>query len=77
MNAANHLHKFDQCGDSIMSNTIKKSGLILIGVIAGVMLSLNFSAIANKENIEAIHPLPIEELRTFAQVFGQIGRAHV
>lgn len=60
-----------------MSNTIKKSGLILIGVIAGVMLSLNFSAIANKENIEAIHPLPIEELRTFAQVFGRIKSDYV
>lgn len=60
-----------------MSNIIKKTGLILIGVIAGMMLSLNFSAIAKKDNIEAIHPLPIEELRTFAQVFGRIKSDYV
>ncbi|MBK6957537.1 MAG: S41 family peptidase [Nitrosomonas sp.] len=60
-----------------MSNVIKKTGLILIGAIAGIMLSLNFSAIAKKDNIEAIHPLPIEELRTFAQVFGRIKSDYV
>ncbi|MDO8893417.1 MAG: S41 family peptidase [Nitrosomonas sp.] len=60
-----------------MSNVIKKAGLILIGAIAGIMLSLNFSAIAKKDNIEAIHPLPIEELRTFAQVFGRIKSDYV
>ncbi|UJP07292.1 MAG: S41 family peptidase, partial [Nitrosomonas sp.] len=60
-----------------MSNVIKKTGLILIGAIAGMMLSLNFSAIAKKESIEAIHPLPIEELRTFAQVFGRIKSDYV
>ena len=60
-----------------MSNVIKKTGLILIGAIAGMMLSLNFSAIAKKDNIEAIHPLPIEELRTFAQVFGRIKSDYV
>ncbi len=60
-----------------MSNVIKKTGLILIGVITGVMISLNFSAIAKKDNIEALHPLPIEELRTFAQVFGRIKSDYV
>lgn len=60
-----------------MSNVIRKTSLILIGVIAGIMLSLNFSAIAKKENIETIHPLPIEELRTFAQVFGRIKSDYV
>jgi len=60
-----------------MSNVIKKTGLILIGAITGIMLSLNFSAIAKKDNIEAIHPLPIEELRTFAQVFGRIKSDYV
>lgn len=60
-----------------MSNVIKKTGLILIGIITGMMLSLNFSAIAKKDNLEAIHPLPIEELRTFAQVFGRIKSDYV
>ncbi|MEQ1721288.1 MAG: S41 family peptidase, partial [Nitrosomonas sp.] len=30
-----------------------------------------------KENLEAVHPLPIEELRTFAQVFGRIKSDYV
>ena len=60
-----------------MSNVVKKTGLILIGAIAGILLSLNFSAIAKKDHIEAIHPLPIEELRTFAQVFGRIKSDYV
>ncbi len=60
-----------------MSSAIKKTGLLLIGLVAGMMLSLNFSAIAKKDNIEAIHPLPIDELRTFAQVFGRIKSDYV
>ncbi len=60
-----------------MSNIIKKAGLVLAGTIAGVMLSLNFSAIAKRDTVEAIHPLPIEELRTFAQVFGRIKSDYV
>ncbi len=43
---------------------MKKSGLIMIGIAAGVMLSLNLSAVAQKET--ASSPLPVEELRTFA-----------
>jgi len=60
-----------------MSNIIKKTGLILVGAIAGVMLSLNFSAIAKRDSVEIIHPLPVEELRTFAQVFGRIKSDYV
>jgi carboxyl-terminal processing protease len=60
-----------------MSNIIKKAGFVLVGAIAGVMLSLNFSAIAKRDTVEAIHPLPIEELRTFAQVFGRIKSDYV
>ncbi len=60
-----------------MRNMIQKTGLILIGAITGVMLSLNFSAVANKETKEVLHPLPIEELRTFAQVFGRIKSDYV
>lgn len=60
-----------------MSNIIKKAGLIFVGAITGVMLSLNFSAIAKKDSVEEIHPLPIEELRTFAQVFGRIKSDYV
>ncbi|GJL74597.1 S41 family peptidase [Nitrosomonas sp.] len=60
-----------------MSNIIKKAGLVFVGAITGVMLSLNFSAIAKKDSAEVVHPLPIEELRTFAQVFGRIKSDYV
>ncbi len=60
-----------------MSNIMKKTGLVLIGAITGVMLSLNFSAIAQKGTNDSVHALPIEELRTFAQVFGRIKSDYV
>ena len=60
-----------------MSNIVKKAGLVFVGAITGVMLSLNFSAIAKRDSTEVIHPLPIEELRTFAQVFGRIKSDYV
>ena len=60
-----------------MHNTIKKIGLILIGVLTGVMVSLNFSAVANRATQEVMYPLPIEELRSFTQVFGRIKSDYV
>jgi len=60
-----------------MHNTIKKFGLVLIGALTGVMISLNFSAVANKATQEVVHPLPIEELRSFTQVFGRIKSDYV
>lgn len=32
-----------------MRNKMQQFGLILVGAVAGVMLSLNFSAVANKD----------------------------
>ncbi|MBL8484523.1 MAG: S41 family peptidase [Rhodocyclaceae bacterium] len=52
---------------------LQKIGLLVTGVVAGVALSLNFSANATKE----LEPLPIDELRTFAEVFGAIKSAYV
>ncbi len=60
-----------------MHNLMNKISLVFIGVIAGVMVSLNFSAIANKEIKEELQTLPIEELRTFSQVFGRIKSDYV
>lgn len=60
-----------------MHNTIKKIGLVLIGTLAGVMISLNFSAVADKATQQVVHPLPIEELRSFTQVFGRIKSDYV
>jgi len=58
-----------------MKNKLKKVGLVLLGALAGVLLSLNFSAIAQKE--AARSPLPVEELRSFAEVFGAIKSNYV
>ena len=58
-----------------MRNKLQKLGLLLIGTAAGVMLSLNFSAVADKETI--MLPLPVEELRAFTEVFGRIKMNYV
>ncbi len=58
-----------------MSNKLKQVSLVFIGVIAGVMLSLNFSAVAQREL--ARFPLPVDELRAFAEVFGAIKSGYV
>ena len=57
-----------------MRNKLQQAGLVLFGLIAGIFISLNFSAIAQKE---AAAPLPIEELRSFADVFNAIKMGYV
>jgi carboxyl-terminal processing protease len=49
---------------------LEKVGLVGIGLIAGVSLSLHLAAMADKETL--ITPLPVEELRAFTEVFGHI-----
>ena len=58
-----------------MKLKLQKVGLVLLGALAGVLLSLNFSAIAQKEGARS--PLPVEELRSFAEVFGAIKSNYV
>ena len=60
-----------------MGNKMRQFGLVMFGAIVGVMLSLNFSAVANKETQEVLHPLPVEELRAFTEVFGRIKSDYV
>src|SRR3972149_3500795 len=62
-------------GRARMSNKLKQVGLVFVGVIAGTMLSLNFSAVAQREG--ARFPLPVDELRAFAEVFGAIKSGYV
>ena len=57
-----------------MRTKVKQAGLVMVGLVAGVLISLNFSAIANKD---APPPLPVEELRTFADVFNAIKSGYV
>jgi carboxyl-terminal processing protease len=57
-----------------MRGKMQKFGLIAMGALLGVMLSLNYSAVADKK-VES--PLPVEELRAFAEVFGKIKSDYV
>src|ERR1700687_5476902 len=57
-----------------MRSRIEKIGLVSVGLVAGVLVSLHFAAIADK-NTEL--PLPVEELRTFSEVFGRIKSDYV
>jgi carboxyl-terminal processing protease len=57
-----------------MRGKIQKASLIFFGAVIGVMISLNFSAVANKE---AVSPLPIDDLRAFTEVFGKIKSDYV
>ncbi|NLF53956.1 MAG: S41 family peptidase [Thauera phenolivorans] len=57
-----------------MRSKLKQLGLVMTGVFAGVMISLNFSAIADKASPT---PLPVEELRAFADVFNAIKQGYV
>ena len=52
----------------------KQAGLICAGLVGGVLISLQFSALAEKESRTA---LPVEELRTFAEVFNAIKQGYV
>src|SRR3989440_2449652 len=53
---------------------LRSIGFIAIGAVAGVLVSLNFQAIADRA---ARAPLPIEELRAFTEVFGAIKTNYV
>jgi carboxyl-terminal processing protease len=58
-----------------MRSKLQKIGLVGIGVFAGILISLNFSANAGKET--AATALPVEELRAFADVFNAIKQGYV
>src|SRR5262245_59780964 len=59
-----------------MRNRLHHIGLIAVGVLLGVLVSLNFSAVAQKEGA-TLSPLPIEELRAFTEVFGRVKSDYV
>jgi carboxyl-terminal processing protease len=60
--------------DKHMSRRVREYGLIGIGLVAGILVSLHFAAVADK-NTEL--PLPVEELRAFTEVFGRIKSDYV
>jgi carboxyl-terminal processing protease len=57
-----------------MSSRIEKFGLVGVGLLAGVLVSFHFAAIADKDTPL---PLPVEELRAFSEVFGRIKSDYV
>ena len=58
-----------------MRSKFQQFGLIVVGILMGVAISLNFSAVAQKESVAL--PLPVEELRAFTEVFGRVKSDYV
>ena len=56
-----------------MRSSLKQLGIVLASALAGAMLTFNLTAIAD-HNTES---LPVEELRTFADVFNAIQQGYV
>ena len=57
-----------------MHSKLRSIGFILVGAVAGILISLNFQAIAERATRSS---LPIEELRAFTEVFGAIKTNYV
>ena len=58
-----------------MRSKLQQVGLVMSGLIVGILVSLNFSASAGKD--DALSALPIEELRSFADVYNAIKQGYV
>ena len=56
-----------------MRGKLQKIGLVAMGAVLGVTLSLNYSAVAEK----ADNTLPVDEMRAFAEVFGKVKSDYV
>ena len=54
---------------------LEKAGLVGLGLVAGVALSLHLAAVADKETVDTT--LPVEELRSLSEVFGRIKSDYV
>ncbi len=61
-----------------MRNKLGQIGLVIGGIVIGVAISLNFSAVAQRESASRQQlPLPVEELRAFTEVFGRVKQDYV
>ena len=60
-----------------MRSRVQQVGLVSVGAVVGVMLSLNFSAVADRDKEAPRAALPIEDLRAFSEVFGLIKQDYV
>jgi carboxyl-terminal processing protease len=59
-----------------MRDKLQQLGLLAVGIVVGVAVSLNYSAVAQRAATTAA-PLPIEELRAFTEVFGRVKTDYV
>ncbi len=59
-----------------MRVVLKNFGLVATGILAGVLLSLGINAAAQRSG-EGHGPLPVDEIRQFADVFGAIKSNYV
>lgn len=57
-----------------MRSKLQQLGLVMFGLIAGILVSVHFSASAGKDSASS---LPVEELRSFADVFSAIKQGYV
>src|ERR1051326_865783 len=57
-----------------MQSKLRSFGLIVLGAVAGVLVSLNFQAVAERG---ARTSLPFEEMRAFTEVFGAVKSNYV
>ena len=57
-----------------MHTRLRNIGFMVVGAVAGILISLNFQAIADRTTRTS---LPIEELRAFTEVFGAIKTNYV
>jgi carboxyl-terminal processing protease len=62
-------------GYKYMKPKLQNYSLVLIGLLTGVLVSIGHGVFAERENTRAT--LPIEELRTFSDVFGRIKNDYV
>src|SRR5579863_4584494 len=60
-----------------MRKNLKNIGLIAAGLATGVFATLQLSASAQQPASSAVAPLPLDQLRLFAEVFGQIKHEYV
>lgn len=57
-----------------MAKRMQQFWALAIGLVAGIALSLNFSAVAQKESGS---PLPLEEIKSFADVYNAVKQGYV
>ena len=56
-----------------MTSKVSKLGLVSLGLVGGILVSLQLSAIADR----SAAPLPIDELRSFTEVYGRVKNDYV